>query len=80
MVERKLQLRFSASAVSAVAVPDRFQSQEKDGEGHFLSLVSRQNAVSMYCRLGFAVKKGQVFGSEQLHPTWKNAPSVNRLK
>lgn len=34
----------------------------------------------MYCRLGFAVKKGQVIGSEQLHPTWKNAPSVNRLK
>uniref|UniRef100_A0A672F749 Family with sequence similarity 91 member A1 n=1 Tax=Salarias fasciatus TaxID=181472 RepID=A0A672F749_SALFA len=31
-----------------------------------------KNAVSMYCRLGFAVKKGQVFGSEQLHPTWKN--------
>uniref|UniRef100_A0A4W6CM40 Family with sequence similarity 91 member A1 n=1 Tax=Lates calcarifer TaxID=8187 RepID=A0A4W6CM40_LATCA len=39
-----------------------------------------KNAVSMYCRLGFAVKKGQVFSSEQLHPTWKNAPSVNRLK
>uniref|UniRef100_A0AAX7SZ14 Family with sequence similarity 91 member A1 n=1 Tax=Astatotilapia calliptera TaxID=8154 RepID=A0AAX7SZ14_ASTCA len=38
------------------------------------------NAVSMYCRLGFAVKKGQVFSSDQLHPTWKNAPSVNRLK
>lgn len=34
----------------------------------------------MYCRLGFAVKKGQVISSEQLHPTWKNAPSVNRLK
>lgn len=39
-----------------------------------------QNAVSMYCRLGFAVKKGPVFSSDQLHPTWKNAPSVNRLK
>ncbi|XP_041665145.1 protein FAM91A1 [Cheilinus undulatus] len=39
-----------------------------------------KNAVSMYCRLGFAVKKGQTFGSDQLHPTWKNAPSVNRLK
>uniref|UniRef100_A0A3B5MYD7 Family with sequence similarity 91 member A1 n=1 Tax=Xiphophorus couchianus TaxID=32473 RepID=A0A3B5MYD7_9TELE len=39
-----------------------------------------KNAVSMYCRLGFAVKKGQVFSSEQLHPSWKNAPSVNRLK
>ncbi|KAG8005198.1 Protein FAM91A1, partial [Nibea albiflora] len=39
-----------------------------------------KNAVSMYCRLGFAVKKGQVFTSDQLHPTWKNAPSVNRLK
>uniref|UniRef100_A0A3Q3F0D8 Family with sequence similarity 91 member A1 n=1 Tax=Kryptolebias marmoratus TaxID=37003 RepID=A0A3Q3F0D8_KRYMA len=39
-----------------------------------------KNAVSMYCRLGFAVKKGQVFGSDQLHLSWKNAPSVNRLK
>ncbi|KAF3707467.1 Protein FAM91A1 [Channa argus] len=39
-----------------------------------------KNAVSMYCRLGFAVKKGHVFSSDQLHPTWKNAPSVNRLK
>lgn len=39
-----------------------------------------KNAVSMYCRLGFAVKKGQGFGADQLHPTWKNAPSVNRLK
>lgn len=44
------------------------------------SPVFYQNAVSMYCRLGFAVKKGQVFSSDQLHPTWKNAPSVNRLK
>ncbi|KAG7270205.1 LOW QUALITY PROTEIN: hypothetical protein CRUP_035937 [Coryphaenoides rupestris] len=33
-----------------------------------------KNAVSMYCRLGFAIKKGHV------HPTWKSAPSVNRLK
>uniref|UniRef100_A0A8C6MG93 Family with sequence similarity 91 member A1 n=1 Tax=Nothobranchius furzeri TaxID=105023 RepID=A0A8C6MG93_NOTFU len=39
-----------------------------------------KNAVSMYCRLGFAVKKGQVFSSDQLHPSWKNAPSVNRLR
>ncbi|XP_077405636.1 protein FAM91A1 [Vanacampus margaritifer] len=39
-----------------------------------------KNAVSMYCRLGFAVKKGHVISSEQLHPTWKNAPSINRLK
>ncbi|KAA8585866.1 protein FAM91A1 isoform X1 [Etheostoma spectabile] len=39
-----------------------------------------KNAVSMYCRLGFAVKKGQVISSDQLHPTWKNAPSLNRLK
>uniref|UniRef100_A0AAZ3Q8L5 FAM91A1 n=1 Tax=Oncorhynchus tshawytscha TaxID=74940 RepID=A0AAZ3Q8L5_ONCTS len=38
------------------------------------------NAVSMYCRLGFALKKGSSFSSEQLHPTWKTAPSVNRLK
>lgn len=46
----------------------------------FVDLFPNQNAVSMYCRLGFAVKKGQVISSEQLHPTWKNAPSVNRLK
>uniref|UniRef100_A0A8C7GWG1 Family with sequence similarity 91 member A1 n=1 Tax=Oncorhynchus kisutch TaxID=8019 RepID=A0A8C7GWG1_ONCKI len=39
-----------------------------------------KNAVSMYCRLGFALKKGSSFSSEQLHPTWKTAPSVNRLK
>uniref|UniRef100_A0A1A8GFP0 Family with sequence similarity 91, member A1 n=2 Tax=Nothobranchius korthausae TaxID=1143690 RepID=A0A1A8GFP0_9TELE len=39
-----------------------------------------KNAVSMYCRLGFAVKKGQAFSSDQLHPSWKNAPSVNRLR
>ncbi|XP_019751525.1 protein FAM91A1 isoform X2 [Hippocampus comes] len=39
-----------------------------------------KNAVSMYCRLGFALKKGQVISSEQLHATWKNAPSLNRLK
>ncbi|KAG7253943.1 hypothetical protein CRUP_022273, partial [Coryphaenoides rupestris] len=38
------------------------------------------NAVSMYCRLGFAIKKGHVFSSDQVHPTWKSAPSVNRLK
>ncbi|KAG5264528.1 hypothetical protein AALO_G00255230 [Alosa alosa] len=39
-----------------------------------------KNAVSMYCRLGFAFKKGQVISPEQLHPSWKSAPSVNRLK
>uniref|UniRef100_A0A671MII7 Protein FAM91A1-like n=1 Tax=Sinocyclocheilus anshuiensis TaxID=1608454 RepID=A0A671MII7_9TELE len=39
-----------------------------------------QNAVSMYCRLGFAIKKGQVISPDQLHPSWKSAPSVNRLK
>ncbi|XP_067888621.1 protein FAM91A1 isoform X2 [Heterodontus francisci] len=43
-----------------------------------LSLV--KNAVSMYCRLGFAHRKGQVINAEQLHPAWKNVPSVNRLK
>lgn len=39
-----------------------------------------QNAVSMYCRLGFAIKKGQVISPDQLHPSWRSAPSVNRLK
>ncbi|KAM8966622.1 protein FAM91A1 [Pelodytes ibericus] len=43
-----------------------------------LSLV--KNAVSMYCRLGFALKKGQVINPEQLHLSWRNVPSVNRLK
>ncbi|XP_053571311.1 protein FAM91A1 isoform X2 [Bombina bombina] len=43
-----------------------------------LSLV--KNAVSMYCRLGFAVKKGQVINPDQLHTSWRNVPSVNRLK
>uniref|UniRef100_A0A8B9K3I0 Family with sequence similarity 91 member A1 n=1 Tax=Astyanax mexicanus TaxID=7994 RepID=A0A8B9K3I0_ASTMX len=38
------------------------------------------NAVSMYCRLGFAIKKGQVISPDQLHPSWKSAPSVNKLK
>uniref|UniRef100_A0A4W4F2Q3 FAM91 N-terminal domain-containing protein n=1 Tax=Electrophorus electricus TaxID=8005 RepID=A0A4W4F2Q3_ELEEL len=39
-----------------------------------------KNAVSMYCRLGFAIKKGQVISPDQLHPSWKSAPSINRLK
>ncbi|KAM4704819.1 protein FAM91A1 [Rhinophrynus dorsalis] len=43
-----------------------------------LSLV--KNAVSMYCRLGFALKKGQVINPDQLHPSWRNVPSLNRLK
>ncbi|KAK1332109.1 hypothetical protein QTO34_007795 [Cnephaeus nilssonii] len=43
-----------------------------------LSLV--KNAVSMYCRLGFAHKKGQVINLDQLHSSWKNVPSINRLK
>ncbi|XP_051879927.1 protein FAM91A1 isoform X1 [Pristis pectinata] len=43
-----------------------------------LSLV--KNAVSVYCRLGFAHRKGQVINADQLHPTWRNVPSVNRLK
>ncbi|KAG9478687.1 hypothetical protein GDO78_012375, partial [Eleutherodactylus coqui] len=43
-----------------------------------LSLV--KNAVSMYCRLGFAIKKGQVINPDQLHLSWRNVPSVNRLK
>ncbi|XP_039709749.1 protein FAM91A1 isoform X2 [Pteropus medius] len=43
-----------------------------------LSLV--KNAVSMYCRLGFAHKKGQVINLDQLHSSWRNVPSINRLK
>uniref|UniRef100_A0A8D0E7P4 Family with sequence similarity 91 member A1 n=1 Tax=Salvator merianae TaxID=96440 RepID=A0A8D0E7P4_SALMN len=43
-----------------------------------LSLV--KNAVSMYCRLGFAHKKGQVINLDSLHSSWRNVPSINRLK
>ncbi|XP_034981124.2 protein FAM91A1 [Zootoca vivipara] len=43
-----------------------------------LSLV--KNAVSMYCRLGFAHKKGQVINLDNLHASWRNVPSINRLK
>uniref|UniRef100_A0A8C8VDS1 Family with sequence similarity 91 member A1 n=1 Tax=Pelusios castaneus TaxID=367368 RepID=A0A8C8VDS1_9SAUR len=43
-----------------------------------LSLV--KNAVSMYCRLGFAHKKGQIMNLENLHSSWRNIPSINRLK
>ncbi|XP_045437463.1 protein FAM91A1 isoform X2 [Pipistrellus kuhlii] len=43
-----------------------------------LSLV--KNAVSMYCRLGFAHKKGHVINLDQLHSSWRNVPSINRLK
>uniref|UniRef100_A0A8C3RX19 Family with sequence similarity 91 member A1 n=1 Tax=Chelydra serpentina TaxID=8475 RepID=A0A8C3RX19_CHESE len=42
--------------------------------------LSLQNAVSMYCRLGFAHKKGQVMNLENLHSSWRNIPSINRLK
>ncbi|KAH0617457.1 hypothetical protein JD844_015708 [Phrynosoma platyrhinos] len=42
-----------------------------------LSLV--KNAVSMYCRLGFAHKKGQVINLDNLHSSWRNVPSINRL-
>ncbi len=48
--------------------------------GCYFFLILFQNAVSMYCRLGFAIKKGQVISPDQLHPSWKSAPSVNRLK
>ncbi|CAH2285875.1 Hypothetical predicted protein [Pelobates cultripes] len=43
-----------------------------------LSLV--KNAVSMYCRLGFAFKKGQVINPDQLHQSWRNVASLNKLK
>uniref|UniRef100_A0A2K6CBL7 Protein FAM91A1 n=1 Tax=Macaca nemestrina TaxID=9545 RepID=A0A2K6CBL7_MACNE len=39
-----------------------------------------KNAVSVYCQLGFAHKKGQVINLDQLHSSWKNVPSINRLK
>uniref|UniRef100_A0A671V186 Family with sequence similarity 91 member A1 n=1 Tax=Sparus aurata TaxID=8175 RepID=A0A671V186_SPAAU len=63
-----------------VSIDEQTNVAEVDGSNVVFILFVCQNAVSMYCRLGFAVKKGTVFNSEQLHPTWKNAPSVNRLK
>uniref|UniRef100_A0A8C4SV30 Family with sequence similarity 91 member A1 n=1 Tax=Erpetoichthys calabaricus TaxID=27687 RepID=A0A8C4SV30_ERPCA len=46
---------------------------------NFLSLAAL-NAVSMYCRLGFAVKKGQITNADQFHPSWRSIQSLNRLK
>uniref|UniRef100_A0A8C4R029 Family with sequence similarity 91 member A1 n=2 Tax=Eptatretus burgeri TaxID=7764 RepID=A0A8C4R029_EPTBU len=43
-----------------------------------LSLV--KNAVSLYCRLGIAHKKGNQLNVESLHLSWMDAPLVNRLK
>uniref|UniRef100_A0A672YTN9 Family with sequence similarity 91 member A1 n=1 Tax=Sphaeramia orbicularis TaxID=375764 RepID=A0A672YTN9_9TELE len=63
-----------------VSIDEQTNVAEVGCRNVFLLSLSFYNAVSMYCRLGFAVKKGQVFSSDQLHPTWKNAPSVNRLK
>ena len=39
-----------------------------------LSLV--KNAISMYCRLGFAFKKSPDFDSEKLHTSWTNNDSI----
>lgn len=58
---------------------DRTSVDQTSFLGAFFTVLY-QNAVSMYCRLGFAVKKGPVISAEQLHPSWKNAPSLNRLK
>ena len=33
-------------------------------------LIYFQNAVSMYCRLGFAKKKGAELNDDDLHPSW----------
>ncbi|KAL0629709.1 Protein FAM91A1 [Plecturocebus cupreus] len=45
-----------------------------------IDLTLVKNAVSMYCRLGSAHKKRQVINLDQLHSSWKNVPSINRLK
>ena len=43
-----------------------------------------KNAVSMYCRLGFAKKKGtENHSTEDLHPSWKDgkpASTINNKK
>ncbi|KAK3600385.1 hypothetical protein CHS0354_016001 [Potamilus streckersoni] len=37
-----------------------------------------KNAVSMYCRLGFAKKKGVEVTDEELHPSWRTVKPVSK--
>ncbi|XP_003729294.2 protein FAM91A1 isoform X1 [Strongylocentrotus purpuratus] len=39
-----------------------------------------KNAVSMYCRLGFARRKGQDLDMEALHPSWQDILQANGTK
>ncbi|XP_038057164.1 protein FAM91A1-like isoform X2 [Patiria miniata] len=39
-----------------------------------------KNAVSMYCRLGFARRKGQDLDPEALHPSWQDAEQNSTKK
>ena len=39
-----------------------------------------KNAVSMYCRLGFARRKGQDLDMEALHPSWQDILQANEPK
>ncbi|XP_041483997.1 protein FAM91A1-like [Lytechinus variegatus] len=39
-----------------------------------------KNAISMYCRLGFAKRKGQDLDMEALHPSWQDILQANGTK
>eukprot|EP00058_Branchiostoma_floridae_P024167 XP_002609657.1 hypothetical protein BRAFLDRAFT_123571 [Branchiostoma floridae] len=39
-----------------------------------------KNAVSMFCRLGFAKKKGSDPDADSLHPSWRNRPISTQKK
>lgn len=42
-------------------------------------LIIIQSAVSMYCRLGFAKKKGaENVNTEELHPSWREIQPANK--
>lgn len=42
-------------------------------------LTNIQSAVSMYCRLGFAKKKGaENVNTEELHPSWREIQPANK--
>lgn len=42
-------------------------------------LINIQSAVSMYCRLGFAKKKGaENVNTEDLHPSWREIQPANK--
>lgn len=43
-----------------------------------IDLKSVKNAVSLYCRLGFAKKKSNEVDDFDLDPSWNHSPSLKR--